>query len=429
MIVKRTIAFLAVVIWAAVSQAVMAQESKPLLLEDLIDEALGNNPQLKAANNQVSAVKARLSQATAWEPPQVGIEFFQTPTSSFPNPVKNGQETDYFAQQMFPFPGKLSAMGRSAKFAARMTEEDYKALENAIIRNLKSTYYELYFAQRKIQINAENQDLMRQFTDIASKQYEVGMVGQADVLRAQTELSMLLNEGINLQRDKKVTEAMLNTILGRSTNQVLGFVPEIDLVFPLPNFAQLSQLALENRPELKSMSYGIEMNKAELALAKREYFPDFMVRLMYKDMKMEDEDFWSAMFAVNVPLTFWSGRKFTSKVSEGGFNVRRAEEEYNNMRNMVLFEVQDALVRVQTSHNIHLLYRNTVIPQAEQTLQSTIIAYQTGKTEFLMLIDAYRTLLASRLDYYMAVMNYLSSKAELEKAVGLGMDEILEKAR
>src|SRR4030067_2341743 len=96
MILKRTIAFLAVVIWAAVSQAVMAQESKPLLLEDLIDEALGNNPQLKAANNQVSAAKARLSQATAWEPPQVGIEFFQTPTSSFPHPVKNGQRTDYF---------------------------------------------------------------------------------------------------------------------------------------------------------------------------------------------------------------------------------------------------------------------------------------------------------------------------------------------
>ena len=426
---NRIIAFLAIFAWLAITQDIIAQESKPLALDDLLKEAIENNPQLKAARNQVSAAKTRISQATAWEPPQVGIEFFQTPTSSFPNPVKNGQETDYFAQQMFPFPGKLSAMGRSAKFAARMTEEGYKALENAVIRNLKSTYYELYFAQHKIQINAENQDLMRQFVDIASKQYEVGMVGQADVLRAQTELSTLLNEGINLQRDKKVTEAMLNTILGRPTDGESGYVPDIDLVFPLPNFAQLSQLALENRPELKSMSYNIEMNKAELSLAKREYFPDLMVRLMYKDMKMGNENYWAAMFGINVPLTFWSGRKFTSKVSEGRFNVRRAEDEFGNMRNMVLFEVQDALVRVQTSHNIHLLYRNTVIPQAEQTLQSTIAAYQTGKTEFLMLIDAYRTLLSSRLDYYMAVMNYLSSKAELEKAVGLGMDEILERAR
>lgn len=422
-----TIALIAVLIWVAFFQKTVAQENKPLVLEDLVNETLENNPQLKAAINQVSAAKARIGQATAWEPPQVGIEFFQTPTSSFPNAIKDGQETDYFAQQMFPFPGKLSAMGRSAKFAARMTEEDYKTLENVIIRNLKSTYYELYFAQRKIQINAENQDLMRQFVAIASKQYEVGMVGQADVLRAQTELSTLLNEGINLQRDKMVTEAMINTILGRPTDGKLGYVPEIDLVFPVPNFAQLSQLALDNRHELKSMTYGIEMDKAELAAARREYFPDLMVRLMYKDMKMEGDDFWSAMFAFNVPLTFWSGRKYTAGVSERRFNVKRAEEDYNNMRNMVLFEVQDALVRVQTSHNIHLLYRNTVIPQAEQTLQSTIVAYQTGKTEFLMLIDAYRTLLSSRQDYYMAVMNYLSSKSELEKAVGLTLDEILNK--
>jgi outer membrane protein TolC len=426
---NRIIALLAVFVSVSISEVIVAQESKQLMLDDLIKEAKATNPQLRAARNQISAAKAKINQATAWEPPQVGIEFFQTPTSSFPNPVKNGQETDYFAQQMFPFPGKLSAMGRSAKLASRMTEEDYKALENKIIENLKSTYYELYFAQRKIQINAENQDLMRQFVDIASKQYEVGMVGQADVLRAQTELSMLLNDGINIQRDKKVTEAMLNTILGRPTDGELGYVSEIDLVFPLPTFAQLSQLTLENRPELKSMGYGIEMNKAELSLAKREYFPDLMVRLMYKDMKMGDDNFWAAMFGVNVPLAFWSGRKYTSKVSESRFNVRRAEEEFNSMRNMMLFEVQDALVRVQTSHNIHLLYKNTVIPQAEQTLQSTIAAYQTGKTEFLMLIDAYRTLLSSRLDYYMAVMNYLSSKAELEKAVGLGMDEILEKAR
>lgn len=426
---KRTIAFLAAFVWAAFSQSAIAQESIPLSLEDLLKEALENNPQLIAARNQVSAATARISQATAWEPPQVGIDFFQTPVGSFPNPIKNGQETDYFAQQMFPFPGKLSAMGRSAKFAAKMTVEDYKALEDEIIKNLKSTFYELYFAQRKIQINGENQDLMRQFVDIASKQYEVGLVGQADVLRAQTELSMLLNAGINLQRDKKVTEAMLNTILGRPTEGELGFVPEIDLVSPLPDFAQLSQLALENRPELKSMEYGIEMNKAELSLAKREYFPDLMVQLMYKDMKMGGQDFWSAMFAVNVPLAFWSGRKYTSKVSESRFNVRSAEEDYSNMKNMVLFEVQDALVRVQTSHNMHLLYGNTVIPQAEQTLQSTMAAYQTGKTEFLTLIDAYRTLLSSRLDYYMAIMNYLASRAELEKAVGLGMDEIIEKVR
>src|SRR3990172_1411360 len=98
MLKRRTIAFLAVLVWATFSQSAISQESKLLSLEDLLKEALEKNPQLKAARNQVNAANTRISQATAWEPPQVGIEYFQTPTSSFPNPVKDGQETDYFAQ-------------------------------------------------------------------------------------------------------------------------------------------------------------------------------------------------------------------------------------------------------------------------------------------------------------------------------------------
>jgi outer membrane protein TolC len=96
---------------------------------------------------------------------------------------------------------------------------------------------------------------------------------------------------------------------------------------------------------------------------------------------------------------------------------------------MTLFEVQDALVKVQTNQNLVMLYKNTVIPQAEQTLQSTIASYQTGKTEFLMLIDAYRMVLMSKLDYYMSVMSYMASQAALEQAVGMNINEIADKVR
>jgi outer membrane protein TolC len=96
---------------------------------------------------------------------------------------------------------------------------------------------------------------------------------------------------------------------------------------------------------------------------------------------------------------------------------------------MVLFQIQEALVNVQTNQNLTLLYKQTVIPQAEQTLQSTKAAYQTGNTEFFSLIDAYRMLLMSRLDYHMSVMNYMTSQAALEQAVGLPLEEITEHLR
>ena len=401
----------------------------PLKLDELIEEALENNPQLRAARNQTAAAGTRVDQVTSWDAPQLGVEFFQTPIQSFPNPARDGMETDYFIQQMFPFPGKLSAMGKAAESNARMTEEGYRALERKVISDVKSAYYEVYLVQRKIQLNQENQELMRQFVQIASKQYEVGTGEHHEVLRAQVELSTLINEGVILQKEKKAAEAMLNTLLSRPTDSSLGYVSDPDVSLPPLTFSQLRQLALESRPEVRAMGYAIDMNRAELQLSKREYFPDLMLRLAYKDIATTKDDFWSAMAGISIPLTFWSKGKYTSKVEENELNVRKAEEELNSMKNMTLFEVQDALVKVQTNQNLVLLYKNTVIPQARQTLESTIIAYQTGRSMFLWLVDIYRTLLDAQLAYHQSVTDYMKSQAELERAVGLSMEEIRVRIR
>jgi len=204
----------------------------------------------------------------------------------------------------------------------------------------------------------------------------------------------------------------------------LGEVSDVEREIPQWTIDQIEPLALENRAELKAMNFSIEMNKAEVSAAKREYLPDFMTKLSYKDMAQTKDDFWSFMVGITIPLAPWSSGKYTSKTEENELNVKRAEDEYASMKNMVLFDVQQALVNVQTDRNLVLLYRDTVIPQAEQTLHSTTASYQTGKTEFLMLIDAYRMVLMSRLDYYMAVMNFMSSQAQLEQAVGLDISEI-----
>lgn len=423
---RRVCFFLSLFITCFIPSAYLhASENQPIVkLETLVQEVKENNPGLKAARHQIKAAQAKVRQVTALDPSQIGVEFFQTPVESFPNPARNGMETDYFIQQMFPYPGKLSLMGKTMESNVRMTEEGYKALELRVIRDLKTAYYELYLVQRKIEINAENQSLMAGFTDIALRQYEAGMAKQADVLRAQTELATLVNEGISLGKEKRVVEAMMNTSLGRLPSGQFGYVPEIETGMTGLTFEQVYPLAVDSRPDLKGMQYNIDMSRAEVAVSRREYYPDFMVRLMYKDMADTTDDFWSAMVSINVPLAFWSKERYTSKVDEGLSNVGKAEEEYENMKNMAMFEVQEAIVKIQTNQNLIGLFRNTVIPKAEQTLQSTLAAYQAGKTEFLMVIDASRMLLMTRLDCQMAIMNYMTGQAQLEQAVGMGIGEI-----
>jgi len=405
---------------------ILKAQAQNTYLDTLITEALQNNPQLKAAQNQFLSSQKKIKQVTAWDAPQVGIEFFQLPIQSFPNPLKNNMETDYFIQQMIPFPGKLKAMGLSATYNSNMYEEQFNALKNKIIRELKSAYYELYLVQRKIEINKENQELLKQFIEIAKKQYEVGMGKQVDIIRAQTELSSLINDEVNLYKEKRDVETMLNTILNRPPYQPFKKIDSIYEVIPEFNYQQLLPIALSYRPELKGMKFNIEMSKSELKASELEFYPDFMVRVMYKNMTDTKNDFWSAMVGVNVPIAFWSKDKYSGKVEENQLNIKTAEEQFNSMKNMISYEVQNAIVKLETNRNLYNLNKNTVIPQAEQTLQSTLAAYKTGKTEFLMLIDAYRMLFMAKLDFYMSEMNLMLAKAQLEQAVGLSINQIVE---
>jgi outer membrane protein TolC len=393
-------------------------------LNALVQEALERNPKLAAYRHQTDATRTTIDQVSALEAPEVGIEFFQIPVSSFPVLVKDNMETDYFVRQMFPWPGKLKAMGSAARNATSMMERETDAFANRLLRDIRIAYSELYFIQRKIQINRENQVLMKQFIDAAVRQFEVGMVRQSDIVRAQTEWSSLVNEAEELRKEKVEAEAMINALLDRETERPLGPIADLYPTKTEWDFDSVSKLAVTNRPELQGMAFGVRMYEAEIQASKKERFPDIMVEGQYKDMTNTGKDFWSVMVGVTVPVSWWSRGRYNGKVAENRLKKMKAESELKDMQNMVLQDVRTSLATLETSYHHYELYRTTIIPQALHALNLIITEYQSGKTEFLMLLDAYRTVLMAKLDYHMAIMNHEKSMAMIEQAVGLSIDRI-----
>ena len=398
-----------------------------LWLDQLVRQGIDRNPQLQSLRDQANAANARIDQVTAWEAPQVGIEFFQIPMRSFPVPVRNNMETDYFIQQIFPWPGKLSAMGAVATDNVKIQGQTYAAAEKKFILNLKTAYYELYLIQKKLEINDANQILMSSLIDIAMKQLEVGMGKQSDVVRAQTELSKLIEEAVRLKRDAKVAAAMINTLLNQPPNNTLGLVPDLDIAMPKFSYEDLTGLANSVRPELKAMNFEIEMNRSELVAAKKQFYPDIMVKGQYKNMTNSSSDFWSLMVGVNIPIAWWSKGKYQGRVQETRLNISKVQNQYQEMSNMVRLDIQTALSSIQGDYERTVVYKNTIIPQAQHSLDLLITEYQVDKTDVLMILDAYRMLLMAKQDYYMANMEFVSDTAKIEQAVGMSIDEINEK--
>ena len=85
---------------------------------------------------------------------------------------------------------------------------------------------------------------------------------------------------------------------------------------------------------------------------------------------------------------------------------------------MVVSGIKDLFYRAEAAKEQFDKYNSAILPQAKQSVEASLTAYQTGATDFLMLIDAYRTLVNLSKEYFMTRMQFEQTIAELEREVG-----------
>ena len=98
--------------------------------------------------------------------------------------------------------------------------------------------------------------------------------------------------------------------------------------------------------------------------------------------------------------------------------MSQAHAEQMAIHNQIMFELTDLFTRVATAEKLIEVYQTGVLPQATQSLKTSRIGYQSGKVDFLSLIDSERTLLDLQLEYVGALVQFWQSVAKLERSVG-----------
>jgi outer membrane protein TolC len=127
--------------------------------------------------------------------------------------------------------------------------------------------------------------------------------------------------------------------------------------------------------------------------------------------------------SINVPI--FQKRKYDAGVREANARLKSSKRAYKNRENMTLFGVKDFHFKVQTAERLVKLYRDSIIPQAEQSLKAAEVGYQAGQVDFLNLIDSQRVLLDFNLAFYRAVADFGINIAGLERVVGVELSKKL----
>ena len=387
-------------------------------LDSLIAEAVENNPQIQAAYNNWQAATYKVTQAKSLPDPTASYTYFGESIET-----RNGpQENKYGVSQKIPFPGKLGLKGKAQSKRAGMLQEKYEATKREIIKNLKFVYYDIFWVDRAIQITEEEKSILENLEKVAQRKYESNLTPQQDVIKAQVELSKLIDKLFMLRQNRKSLEAKINSILNRPKGMSLG---QTDIPEPEEFKYELNQLHLvsqEQSQDLLAANLDVERAQYEKSLAKMDFLPDFTVGFDYTEIgagstsRADDgEDAWAMKVAVNVPIWF---NRLGAQVAEKNASLEASKKNHENVKNAVTYEVEDLYFKITTYKDIVLLYKTALVPQTEQAFEAARVGYESGRVDFLNWLDAERVLLQTRLAYYKAIVDYEKSIAYLERVVG-----------
>jgi len=395
--------------------AINTSVAKEINLQTLVKSASTKSPGLKSKKARYDSLRAKVIEAWLPMDPMFGVDvegqsgFFK---------AESRMNYEYMVSQSIPFPTKLLLRGIAASKEADMAYQEFKEEERKIVWNVEQPYYSLFLAKKTVEALEETKTLLEQFSRAVRSRYEAGQASQIDNLKVGIELSQVKVELFEWKQKEHVASAEIS----RQLNQSLDTVYEIGRDLMSEEFkysrTELETAAIEKKPELQMFKVAVEKAKTEGLLTKTDWLPDIIGRIEVRDFTEEGmEREYDNFIGFSVPV--WSLIKGVGGTWRGADQeVRAAEALYTDMRNETLLGVHRAYAQIESAKFARETFENETLPQARQQVEVALSAYESGKENILMLIDAQRTLKDLQTQYYMALAEYEMGLSDLRLAVG-----------
>jgi outer membrane protein TolC len=412
--------FYAVVLALAVAPLAAAQPRADAQLEALLAEAVNNNPDVQAARREAAAARSRISPAGALDDPMLEAGVLNYPVESRSFRTEDMTMKMIGVTQRLPYPGKRALRRDFAEKEALAVEAGVQELVNRVRRDLKVAYYDLGLVEESQRLAESNRRVLEQYLSIAETRYGVGQGTQADVLKAQTQVSKMLEELIKLGRERPMLEAEINRAAGRAAAP--------GAVNPPPAQASPVELRLEdlraaaraNRPQLAAQQRMVERSAAAIELGRKDYYPDFDLRFSYGQRDnfdgMRREDMISITVAINLPI--WRGAKRDPRVAEAEAMRDQTSAMYQARLNELDAMLRQQVAAAEQALKSARLYETGLLPQARLTADASLAAYRVGRMDFFTLLDSRMTVFNAEVGYAASLAAYHKALAELEFLVG-----------
>lgn len=390
-------------------------------VEPLLEEALRHNAEIAAARAESDAAHERVTPAGTLEDPMLEAGIVNAP---LPFSLRREDMTMKMLglSQKLPFPGKLKLRHDVADADAASVAHALSETINRVARDVRVAYEELRLTLTSRRLVAATADTVGRLASVAEARYAVGQATQSDALQAQIQIVRLQQDLLRLKQDETTRRSELQRLLGRHNEAAAMVTPAPAMLLDLPAAPDtLQRTAQEQRPQLKALAALIDKGDREIALARREYYPDFEVRFDYgqRERTLEGrprDDMVTLTVAVNLPL--WRKNRLEPRVAEATAMRRQAASLAEGQRLDTRASLERELGAEQQQRESATLYRSTLLPQAEAAFDSALAAYRVGRVDFLTLLEARMRIYEAALGEAEAIAAHNKAIAEIDFLTG-----------
>lgn len=396
-----------------------------MTLDNCIRLALGNNPQINAAFQDILASDARIKQVWSNYFPSISWQTSATRLKQLQlsDALRQNLEFNYFLLGQISLQQMLYDFGVTQNQATirRLDYEAYKktfeATVNTVIYQTKNAYYNVLYAYEARRVAQDTVNKYELFYKQARAFYTTGMNPKVDVTIAESNLSNAKLKLIQAENSVNLAIAKLNNVMG------LPYIVKYDIVDKLQyepiniTFEGAIDIARTSRPELKLAEIKVEGVNQTVKLTKKSYLPTISLEGQYQ----RGGRTWTSNYGFNIGayLTFPTINLMLmrNEIKEAKYLYDRELANARNTQNNIYLEIQNAYLKLDEKRN-QLPVAIIQVKQSKENYELSYGRYKVGEATPTELKDAENTYEQAQLTYYSTLYEYNSAKAELEKSIG-----------
>ena len=414
---------------ASCTGTVFASDTVDLSLDDSVQMALENNRTIKQSVSDVDSAVWSLKSARSSMGPslswssyayKVGGKAYENSdlSRSFINSVS--------ASLPLYTGGKLERNADAARYNLNAMDLTLENTKQTIRYKTTAAYFQILEYRSLIGVNQESVDNLQAHLTNVNAQYRVGTVAKSDVLASQVKLADAQQSLVTAQNNYDVAVSTLNNLIGLATDTTLNIRDDLKYVSDARTQDECVQYALEHRPDGIAADYSVKQAEASVEAAKAGNRPQVSavaIKELAGDKPFGDAYASSTYWQLGVQAN-WS--VFDNNVTASNVHAKeaamhKAEEAAAAARETIQLDVRTAYLSLRAAEkNIHTT--QVAVDKAQEDYKIAQVRYSAGVGTNLDVMDADEKLVTAQTNYYQALYNYNTSKAQLDKAMGIPVD-------